>query len=169
LGSIGESDLPTASHSPSVSGRPTHFGIFSKFLAIPLFARPKILEATEVHAMVVHAKREDIDMAEVIVGSPQQTPPMYRLGANLKIKLSLGDSIFAGRIVGIAPLAGLRQWVIRAHGPMRLAGSGRTNGVRIAAPIKSLNVSISTVLEGNKRRWRTKLTLDPELAPSNFF
>ena len=112
----------------------------------------KALEATEVHAMVVSTKLEHVDMAEVIVGSPLQLPPlMFRIGANLQIKLALGDSIFAGRIVGIAPHTGLRQWLIRAHGPMRLPQPpGGANDVRIASPIKSLALSTFPMLQGEE-------------------
>jgi hypothetical protein len=129
----------------------------------------KVLDATQIHAMVVHAKIEHVDTAEVVVANPLQTPPqIYRLGARLDIKLALGDSIFAGRIVGIAPHAGLRQLVIRAHGPMRSAQPARANDVRIALPIKNLAVGISPKLEGNKYRGRATLTLEPEVDSVKF-
>jgi hypothetical protein len=129
----------------------------------------KVLVATEVHAMVVDTKLEHLDSAEVIVGSPAQSPlPMYRLGASLQIKLALGDSIFAGRIAGIAPHAGLRQWVIRALGPMRLPQPVRASDVRIAPPIRSMAVSISPVYLGNKHQGRATLTLDPEVESVKF-
>jgi hypothetical protein len=117
----------------------------------------------EVHAIVVKTTLGQRDAAEVTVKSVLEVPPpLYRLGASIEIKLANGDPIFAGRINGIAPRAGVRQWVIRAHGSMGSATSTGANDVRIAQPIKTLTLSANRI-PGNKWWMRAKLTLDPEV------
>jgi len=91
----------------------------------------KILGASDVHAIVVKATLQQVDTAEITVPGPLQAPPpMFGIGANLEVKLALGDSIFTGRIVGMTPQAGLRELVIRAHGKMRLAQPATLSSVR---------------------------------------
>jgi hypothetical protein len=127
----------------------------------------KVLGASDVHAIVVKATLQQVDTAEITVPGPLQAPPpMFAIGANLEVKLALGDSIFTGRIVGMTPRAGLQELVIRAHGKMRLAQPPRGNDVRIAQPIKSLNMRISPRPHGavgDKVLVSAKLTLDPEI------
>jgi len=127
----------------------------------------KVLGASDVHAIVVKATLQQVDTAEITVPGPLQAPPpMFGIGANLEVKLALGDSIFTGRIVGMTPQAGLRELVIRAHGKMRLAQPPTGNDVRIAQPIKSLDIRFSPRPHGavgDKVLVIAKLTLDPEV------
>jgi hypothetical protein len=129
----------------------------------------KVVDATQVQAIVVKATIAQIDTAEITVASATQAaPPSYRLGGSLEVKLALGDSIFTGRIVGIAPHAGIERWLIRAHGPMRPSQPARATDVRLAQPVKQLSMSISPVV-GGKRQWgMAKLTLDPEVDSVRF-
>ena len=129
----------------------------------------KVLGTAEVRAVVVKTTLAHFDMAEVTVSGPHQAPPTYRIGASLEVKLALGDSIFAGRIVGLAPNAGLHQWLIRALGPMRGAQPTRSGDVRIPQPIKRLAVRLANhALPGRKAVGRAELTLDPEVDSVKF-
>lgn len=130
----------------------------------------KALGAGDVRAVVVKTTLAHVDMAEVTVASPRQgPPPTYRIGGNLEVKLALGDSIFAGRIVGLAPNAGLQHWVIRAFGPMQGAQPPRKGDARIAQPIKKLAMSLThPVFPGNPAIARAELVLDPEVDSIKF-
>jgi hypothetical protein len=103
------------------------------------------------------------------MSSAKQAAPAYRIGAELEVRLALGDPIFAGRIVSLSPKAGFEQWVIRAHGPMRAAQPARTSDVRIAQPIKKLSMRFThAVFPGNPAVGRAELILDPEVDSVRF-
>jgi len=146
----------------------------------------KVVSGAEVQAIVVKTTLGHSDLAEVTVASALQTPPStYSMGANLEVRLALGDMIFAGRIMGIqpAPQSGFRQWVIRGHAPWRFAQPRVANDVRIAGPIKSMTVSrrasdhnstFDHVVLGIGKRpepipeGRATVTLDPEVDSVKF-
>jgi hypothetical protein len=131
----------------------------------------KVVDAAEVQSIVVKTTVDQFDAADVTVASSLQTPtPTYRMGANLQVKLALGGAIFEGRIVGIQPgtsHAGHRQWLVRGHGPMRFAQPQMANDVRIAEPIRTMNVQIIPQPE-EKNLGLAKVTLDPEIDSVKF-